>query len=597
VTTAPTKQTVRTGPPDPELVQIRDLIYRAVGIFHPNNKLQLLEQRVGRRMKVLKVQTLREYFECLTTRPLRQAELIALLNEITIGETCFFRNQPQLDALCRVVIPAVLAAKAKAPQRRLRIWSAGCSTGEEPYTLRMSLLDQADSQLKTWVVEILATDLNQRSLTHATAALYGAHSTRRVTPACRQKYFLPFGDQLRVHPTVHGSVAFSRLNLSDNPRMKLVKDIDIIFCCNVLIYFDLDSKRRVIKQFFDTLPPHGYLFLGPSESLYGVSDDFRLVHLPGATAYVKGDLPQLEQITALATAPSTKDVLLKRLDGLRLIPTIPAVLAPLLNYLRQPLDQLDVKKLTDFLAQDESLAAQCLHMANSPLFSRRNKVESLREAVVSLGFQHVSDIAMSCGVLNLLPKDKARLDPVVFWEHSMGCALVCRELARMFKLCDPAKAYLAGLLHDIGIIVNLWILPKEFRTAFEMAKAEGIPLHEAEQRGLGFTHSDSGRLLAESWGLAPEMVEVVTHHHSPERAAENVELVALVHVADLLCRMSCLNYGYAEQRRVDLSGDAGFIHLVQRSAAMKGFDWARLTFELDSYMEEVHSLVRTIYRR
>ncbi len=587
---------MRTGPPEPELVHIRDLIYQAVGVFHPNNKLRLLEERVGRRMKVLKVQTLREYFECLTTRPLRQAELIALLNEITIGETCFFRNQPQLDALCRVVIPAVLAAKANAPQRRLRIWSAGCSTGEEPYTLRMSLLDQADSQLKSWVVEILATDLNERSLTHAAAALYGPHSTRLVTPICRQRHFLPYGDQLRVHPTIRGSVAFSRLNLSDPPRMKLAKDIDIIFCCNVLIYFDLDSKRRVIEQFFDSLLPHGYLFLGPSESLYGVSDDFRLVHLPGATAYVKGDLSPPEHKTALATAPTTKDVLLKRLDGLRLIPTIPAVLAPLLRYLQQPLEQLDVKKLTDFLAQDESLAAQCLHMANSPLFSRRQKVESLREAVVSLGFQHVSDIAMSCAVLNLLPKDETCLDPVVFWEHSMACALVCRELARMFKLCDPAKAYLAGLLHDIGIIVNLWILPKEFRMAFEIAKTEGIPLHEAEQRALGFTHSDSGRLLAESWGLAPDLIEVVTQHHSPEQATQVVELVALVHLADLLCRMSSLNHGYAEQRRVDLSGDAGFILLVKRCAALKGFDWARLTFELDSYLEEVHSLVRTIYR-
>src|SRR5882672_589412 len=162
-----------TGVPDPNLVRIRDLIYQVAGIFHPDNKLRLLQERCSRRMKELKVQTLREYFECLTVRPLRQTELFALLNEITIGETCFFRNQTQLDALRRIVIPNILAAKSRLPQRRLRIWSAGCSTGEEPYTLRMLQLEEADGQLKNWTVEILATDLNERSLAQGKAAVYG----------------------------------------------------------------------------------------------------------------------------------------------------------------------------------------------------------------------------------------------------------------------------------------------------------------------------------------------------------------------------------------------------------------------------------------
>jgi HD-like signal output (HDOD) protein len=298
----------------------------------------------------------------------------------------------------------------------------------------------------------------------------------------------------------------------------------------------------------------------------------------------------------MTTAPVGKQVLLQRLDGLRQMPSIPAVLAPLLRYLQQPLEQLDVQEITDFLARDKSLAAQCLHMANSPLFGRWQKVESLRGAVVSLGLHHISDIAMSCGVLNLLPGNKTGLDPIVFWEHSLGCALVCRRLARKIDLCDPGKAYLAGLLHDLGIIVNLWVLPKEFRTAFEIAKAKGIPLHEAEQESLGFTHCDSGRLLAESWGLGSDLIEVVTFHHSPEQSLQDSGLVALVHVADLLCRMSGLNYGYVEQRQVNLFDDAGYALLAQNFTTFKQFDWARLTFELDSYMDEVHSLVRAIYR-
>jgi HD-like signal output (HDOD) protein len=297
----------------------------------------------------------------------------------------------------------------------------------------------------------------------------------------------------------------------------------------------------------------------------------------------------------MTTATATKQVLLQRMEGLRQIPTIPAVLVPLLGYLQQPVEELDLQTVTDLLAQDKSLAAQCLQMANSPLFGRWQKVDSLRGAVVSLGFHDVSDIAMSCGVLNMLPGDKTSIDPVVFWEHSLGCALVCRHLARKLNFGDPGKAYLAGLLHDLGIIVNLWVLPKEFRAAYEVAGTGGIPLDQAEQQCLGFTHCDSGRLLAERWELSPDLIEVISYHHAPETSLNHAGLVALVQLCDLLCRMSGLNYGYLEERQVNLFEESGFAVLAHYSPTLREFDWARLTFELDSYMDEVHSLVRAIY--
>jgi HD-like signal output (HDOD) protein len=295
---------------------------------------------------------------------------------------------------------------------------------------------------------------------------------------------------------------------------------------------------------------------------------------------------------------ATKSILLSRIEGLQHIPTIPAVLAPLLRYLQQPVEQLDVQKVTDLIAQDKSLAAQCLQMANSPLFGHWKKIDSLRGAILGLGFHRVSDIAMSCGVLNMMPKDSAGvgIDPVVFWEHSLGCALVCRHFARKISYPDPSKAYLAGLLHDLGIIVNLWVLPKEFRAAYEVARAEGIPLHEAEQKVLGFTHCDSGRLLADKWELSADLKEVVSMHHTPQESHDHAGLVALVELSDLLCRMSGLNYGYIEKREVNLLEQTGFAVLSQQCKGLKDLDWARLTFELDSYMDEVHSLVRAIYR-
>jgi chemotaxis protein methyltransferase CheR len=153
----------------------------------------------------------------------------------------------------------------------------------------MLLLEESQRRLKDWTVEILATDLNERSLAHAKNAVYGTYSTRNLPALYRQKYFSPSGDQLEVQPAVRSNITFSRLNLSDDSRMIFMKSLDIVFCCNVLIYFDLTSKRRVIQHFYNNLLPHGYLFLGHSESLYGVSNDFCLVHLPGATAYVKGE--------------------------------------------------------------------------------------------------------------------------------------------------------------------------------------------------------------------------------------------------------------------------------------------------------------------
>ncbi len=143
--------------------------------------------------------------------------------------------------------------------------------------------------LKGWSFEITATDLNETSLEQARKGIYGSHSTRYLTDYHKRIYFMRVGDDLQVQPFVRGCIKFARLNLADEGRLALMRGFDVIFCRNVLIYFDLASKRRVIEHFCKSLLPHGYLFLGRSESLFGVSNDFRLVHLPGATAYVRAD--------------------------------------------------------------------------------------------------------------------------------------------------------------------------------------------------------------------------------------------------------------------------------------------------------------------
>jgi len=281
----PTARTMAA--PDASLIRIRDLIYRAAGIFHPDNKLRLLEDRCGRRVRELSVSNFREYYDYLSNPSHAREEMVKLLNEVTIGETCFFRYQPQLDALKSVVWPHIIAARTNIPVKKLRIWSAGCSTGEEPYTLAIMLLEESGGLFRDWTFDIQATDLNERSVEHAKAGIYGDYSLRNLSPYIRQKYFTAAGDKLQVNPAVKSLVTVSRLNLLEDVRMLFMKGMDLIFCANVLIYFDLDSKRRVIQHFYSSLQPHGYFLLGHAESLYGVNDQFKLVHFPSATGYVK----------------------------------------------------------------------------------------------------------------------------------------------------------------------------------------------------------------------------------------------------------------------------------------------------------------------
>lgn len=287
-------QSLAASPPkdaderDPVYLKIRDLVYQACGIYHSEEKLYLLAGACKRRMVHTKVKDPRQYLDFITKPSTRALELRELLNEITIGETCLFRSQPQLNSLQNVILPELIATRGKIGLRKLRIWSAGCSTGEEPHTLSMFLLEQSEKLLKGWNFEISATDLNDRSIETAKAGLYGPYALRNTTDLYKRKYFNSAeGDKLQVKDEVRAHITFSRLNLTDDTKMLFMKGMDLIFCCNVLIYFDIASKRKVVQHFFSGLQAPGYFFLGHAESLYQVSDQFRLVHLPGTTTYLK----------------------------------------------------------------------------------------------------------------------------------------------------------------------------------------------------------------------------------------------------------------------------------------------------------------------
>lgn len=273
--------------PDPTYLKIRDLVYHTSGIYQAQEKLYLLFSSCGRRMRELGIEQPMEYLDRLISHADRQSELRLLLNEITIGETYMFRHPPQLEALRNVILPELIKLKTQIGFKRLRFWSAGCSTGEEPYTLAIFLLEH-NKLLDGWTYDILASDLNDNSLEKARAGIYGDYALRNTTEAQRRKYFKDLGNKMfQVNDQVKSLIRFERINLSDENKMLFQKGMDVIFCCNVLIYFDLASKKRVVRRFYSNLVPGGYFFMGHAESLFQIDDTFRLIHFPKTTAYAK----------------------------------------------------------------------------------------------------------------------------------------------------------------------------------------------------------------------------------------------------------------------------------------------------------------------
>jgi chemotaxis protein methyltransferase CheR len=272
---------------DPVLLKLRDLIYRISGIFHPENKFYLLATRARRRMAILKSNTFNDYLDRLTTRAGRDEEMRLLLNEITIGETYFFRSQTTMDAVAKIILPKLMTSPSKQSFKKIKIWSAGCSTGEEPYTLSILFLEQLTHKFPGWQFEVTATDLNENSVAKCKEGLYAEYAVRNLNSHMRFKYFTQEGSLYRVKDEPRTFIKFERLNLQDQSKMLFMNGFDLIFCCNVLIYFDSASKKRAVTHYFNGLVPGGYFFLGECETLFGVFDQFRLVHFPGATGYYK----------------------------------------------------------------------------------------------------------------------------------------------------------------------------------------------------------------------------------------------------------------------------------------------------------------------
>jgi putative nucleotidyltransferase with HDIG domain len=285
------------------------------------------------------------------------------------------------------------------------------------------------------------------------------------------------------------------------------------------------------------------------------------------------------------------DALKDRDDLLASIPSIPLVLQALLDEIQQPADKVNLLRVAEIIGRDESLAVQCLRMANSALFSRGPALDSLRGAVRTLGIARIQDIAMSCGVMRIVQSSVKAIDPVIFWQHSMACAIIARKLARSVGFGDPEKAYLAGLLHDIGYVVNLVVFPEQTKRAMEKAEHESLFMGDVEFAELGFTHCQSGELLARRWQLTEGLVEVILCHHHAASAVISPALVALVALADRLCRSSDLGLGYTEKLDPLDSWDEDWKILSAQCPLAGEMTWNEFVKDSETYIPEIRLLV------
>jgi putative nucleotidyltransferase with HDIG domain len=285
----------------------------------------------------------------------------------------------------------------------------------------------------------------------------------------------------------------------------------------------------------------------------------------------------------------------ERVQQIETMPAIPAVFLPLMKMLSNSGEEVKLDEVVRLVSYDGTIAGQCLRVAGSSLFGLAKPPESIKGAVLTLGLRRVETILLTCCLGQAFPATKWVLDPDLFWRHSLGCAMVCRKFSEKLAAADAEKAYMAGLLHDVGFMVNCLAFPKEFATAMERARQEEIPLGEAEDATMGFTHCETGQALAEKWKLADDVIEVIAYHHAVEHSQKAQPLVALVHLSDLLCRMRGLGYGYYERHMVDLMADPAWAILLKEHRDLAGVDLVRFTFELDEAVEEIHALVATIF--
>ncbi len=277
----------KTAMSDRDFRRFRELIYEQCGINLVPAKKTMLTSRLRKRLRALNMESFGQYFDHVSSLKGKTGELVHMLDAVSTNKTDFFRESKHFDYLMKEALPRMVRSGYWRPGRRLNIWSAGCSSGEEPYTITMVLADFVSGK-RAWDFSVLATDISTRVLEKAKKGIYPEDATEPVPPPLKRRYMMRGnGSQkglCRVVPELRNHLQFRRINLNDGRNFGIRTRMDIIFCRNVIIYFDRETQKKLFEKFYAQIVPGGYLFIGHSETLHGINDRFKSV---AVATYIK----------------------------------------------------------------------------------------------------------------------------------------------------------------------------------------------------------------------------------------------------------------------------------------------------------------------
>lgn len=263
---------------DENFSKFRNVIYNESGIHFSTANRSILESRLKERLKISKLDSIEEYHRLILSSP---EELKVLLDSVTTNLTRFFRNTAHVETFDNYVIPELIRIKREKGDKSVRVWSAGCSTGEEPYTIAMSLKEKLPADFQ---VIVTASDLSLKSLMVGTEGFYPESRISGVPEQYLKKYFEQRGSGYQVREEIRKLIKFDYHNLKNDSGQR---NLDVIFCRNVLIYFDEPAQKNVVDRFWDALAPYSFLFIGHSESLFGMNTRFEFLKTDWACIYRK----------------------------------------------------------------------------------------------------------------------------------------------------------------------------------------------------------------------------------------------------------------------------------------------------------------------
>ncbi len=281
------------------------------------------------------------------------------------------------------------------------------------------------------------------------------------------------------------------------------------------------------------------------------------------------------------------------IEGTSELPTIPVVATKVLELLDKPDVELD--EVADLILTDQIMAARVIKIVNSPLYRAAQEIRSVKRALIYLGFRHIRELALTCSFLEVFQGKDGVFNIRTFWEHSFGVGVVSKLIAQRARFPDVEKAYLGGIIHDIGEVFFSYYLRDQFQEVLDSIKGEAYKLVDAEEKFFGTTHCEIGEIIARNWNFPADYCEVVSLHHDPQLAVVNPTLTAIVNLADLFCSVRQLDYEGKEWVSFNLAEEGAWTILKNFAPHMRNLDVERFCYELDDKVAEIQELVRSVF--